>query len=275
MMSMSQAGETPPTHASTWRWVLALVLGILLFVWLANTPPGVLGKADALGYAVCHRIEVRSFHVNGRPLPLCARCTGMYLGAVAGLVYQIVVGRRRTAMPPWRVIVVLAVFVAAFGVDGLNSYLQLFPHAPKLYDPQNWLRLLTGTGMGIVLAAGLYPAFNQTVWRDWDPRPAISGLRSLGVLLLIGLGIAALVLSGNPWVLYPLALVSALGILWVLSMVYLIVLLILFRRDNLFTQARELITPAIGGLILALLQIAVLDLVRYWLTGTWEGFHFG
>lgn len=272
---MSQAGETPPTHASTWRWVLALVLGILLFVWLANTPPGVLGKADALGYAVCHRIEVRSFHVNGRPLPLCARCTGMYLGAVAGLVYQIVVGRRRTAMPPWRVIVVLAVFVAAFGVDGLNSYLQLFPHAPKLYDPQNWLRLLTGTGMGIVLAAGLYPAFNQTVWRDWDPRPAISGLRSLGVLLLIGLGIAALVLSGNPWVLYPLALVSALGILWVLSMVYLIVLLILFRRDNLFTQARELITPAIGGLILALLQIAVLDLVRYWLTGTWEGFHFG
>ena len=35
---------------------LILLLGILLVVWLILTPPGLLGKADAIGYAVCHRI---------------------------------------------------------------------------------------------------------------------------------------------------------------------------------------------------------------------------
>ena len=64
-------------------------LGIVLVGWLLNTPAGILGKADAIGYAVCHRIGERSFHIGGRSLSLCARCTGMYLGAMVGMVYQI------------------------------------------------------------------------------------------------------------------------------------------------------------------------------------------
>ena len=84
-----------------------------------------------------------------------------------------------------------------------------------------------------------------------------------------------LVLLQSPWTLYPLALISAAGILLVLGMVYMIVLLILFRADNSILQARQLLTPAVGGLILALLQIGLIDLARFWLTGTWDGFHFG
>lgn len=272
---MDQAKDNSRLQAVTWRWALGLALGILVFIWLANTPPGVFGKADALGYAVCHRIEVRSFAVDGRPLPLCARCTGMYLGAVAGLVYQFAVGRRRMGLPPRRVIIGLALLALLFAGDGLNSYLTLFPSVPTLYQPQNWLRLLAGTGMGVVLAAGLYPAFNQTVWLQWDARPALSGLRSLGALLLISLGVDALVLLQSPWTLYPLALVSAAGILGVLGLVYTIVLLILFRRDNSISRTSRLLYPALGGLFLALLQIGLIDLARYWLTGTWDGFHIG
>ena len=52
--------------------------------------------------------------------------------------------------------------------------------------------------------------------------------------------VAALVLAGSPWFLYPLALVSAAGILGVLTMVYIIVLLILFRRDNLILHEPNL-----------------------------------
>ena len=63
----------------------AAVLVFLGFLMVA--PPGLLGKADALGYAVCHRIDARSFHIGTRQLPLCARCSGMYLGALLGLVF--------------------------------------------------------------------------------------------------------------------------------------------------------------------------------------------
>ena len=40
------------------------------------------GKADHIGYAVCHQISVRSYFFGDHQLPLCARCSGQYLGAL-------------------------------------------------------------------------------------------------------------------------------------------------------------------------------------------------
>src|SRR5512135_3248394 len=77
------------------RWGLAMAAVLLFGGWLLNTPPGLLGKADAVGYSVCHRIDARSFHIGNRQLPLCVRCTGMYLGAMLGLVYQAFLAPRR------------------------------------------------------------------------------------------------------------------------------------------------------------------------------------
>jgi hypothetical protein len=37
------------------RGLLLIAVGLLLLGWLLNTPPGIFGKADAVGYAVCHR----------------------------------------------------------------------------------------------------------------------------------------------------------------------------------------------------------------------------
>ena len=43
------------------KTLVLVTVGLLFIGWLANTPAGLLGKADAIGYAVCHRIDVRSF----------------------------------------------------------------------------------------------------------------------------------------------------------------------------------------------------------------------
>jgi uncharacterized membrane protein len=252
-----------------------LAVGLLLLGWILNTPGGLLGKADAVGYAVCHRIDLRSFYLGDRQLPLCARCTGMYLGAMLGLAYQTFSGRRRAGTPPVAVLVALAILVMTFAVDGLNSYLHLFPGAPSLYEPQNWSRLLTGTGMGLAMAIALYPAFNQTVWRHWDPRPAIGGFVSLAGLLTLALFVDLLVLTENPLLLYPLSLVSAVGVLVLLTMVYSMVWLMVFRLENTYLFGYRYLYPLVGGFGLALLQIALLDFARYLFTGTWDGFHLG
>ncbi len=259
----------------SWNMPFILVVGTLTLGWLLNTPGGLLGKADAVGYAVCHRIDVRSFHLGDRTVPLCARCTGMYLGAMFGLVYQAVLSRRQTGRPPWRVLVVLGVLVVAFGVDGLNSFLHLFPVAPSLYEPQNWLRLLTGSGMGVVIAAAVFPAFNQTVWKDWDSQPALKGLRSLVGMLVLVILVDLVVLTENPLALYPLALVSAAGVLVLLTIVYSMIWLMVLRAENRFQHFRQLSLPLTGGFGLAILQIAALDFVRYLMTGTRDGFHLG
>jgi len=252
-----------------------LAVGILLIGWLMSTPQGLLGKADAIGYAVCHRIDARSFHLGERQVPLCARCSGMFLGAVLGLVYQAILAPRRGGVVSKSMMLLGGLLTAAFGLDGLNSYLHLFPGLPSLYEPSNVLRLLTGTGMGLVIAVALYPVYNQTVWKDWDPRPALEGLPAVAGLALAALLLDLAILTENPLVLYPLALISAGGVMVLLTMVYTMVALMLFRLENRFLRLSHLIVPLTGGFGLALLQIAALDLVRFWLTGTWEGFHLG
>jgi len=256
-----------------WKILIGLAFGLTLLAWLMRPPSGLLGKADAIGYAVCHRIDLRSFHLGDRQIPLCARCSGMYLGALLGLAYQWIVGRRRTGIPSWKIIVPISLFVLAFIFDGVNSFLSLFPGAPVVYQPDNTLRLLTGTGMGLAIAILLYPAFNATVWRKTDPRPAMSSLRYFIALVLIAITMDVLVLVNNPIILYPLALISAAGVVVLLTMVYTMVFLMIFKVENRYNQFSKLIFAVIGGLTMALIQIGILDLVRYMFTGTWDGFH--
>ncbi len=278
-MSQVEQSFSPLFGTGKSRWQRLGVLataGVLLF-WLMNTPAGLLGKADAVGYAVCHRISARSFQIAGRPIALCARCTGQYLGVLLGMVYQLAIGRRRAGWPRRGVVFVLGALVAFYGVDGVNSYLHLWPGMERwyLYEPNNTLRLLTGTGTGIAVSAGLLPAFHRTIWRGWDPRPALGSWASLGGVLALGLLLDALILLENPLILYPLTLLSAAAVLLILTMAYTMVWVMLTRQENRFENWRSLIFPIAAGFTIGLLQIAALDAVRYWLTGTWDGFHLG
>ena len=73
---------------------LIIAFLIIFTIWLIDTPPGLLGKADAVGYAVCHRITLRTYFIGDRPMPLCARCTGMHLGTFFGLLFLTRRGKR-------------------------------------------------------------------------------------------------------------------------------------------------------------------------------------
>lgn len=268
-------GTSARLGASRQYWKVLVIITFLLtmFTWLLYTPQGIWGKADAVGYAVCHRIDLRSFHIGDYQLPLCARCSGMYLGAMTGLVFQWITGRRRTGMPSWKIIVPTALFILFFAVDGLNSFYNLFASRPGLYQPNNTLRLLAGTGMGIVIAVALVPAFNATVWKKVDPRPAFLNLRSFMIMVLIALGLNLLILTQNPVFLYPLSLISAAGVVVLLTLVYAMVLLMVFKAENKFNQISQMTYAIMGGLTLALIQIGLLDFIRYLFTGTWDGFH--
>jgi uncharacterized membrane protein len=261
----------------TTRWyerlqpLLLVLLGILLVVWLALTPPGLLGKADAIGYAVCHRIAERSFLLGDRQLPLCSRCSGMYLGALAGFLFQAGLGRRG-GLPGRRIQALLAVFLLAFAVDGINSYLTFFPQAPNLYVPQNGLRLLTGTLVGVGIAALLLPTFHQVIWQQWEDRPALSSFRQMLLLLPLAGVISASVASENPLLVYPLALLSVVSLLVILVLAYTLVWTMLLKRENSFATWKQLQPVLLLGILTTLLQIGAIDAGRFLLTGTWNGF---
>ncbi len=263
------------------NWLIPLAAAAILFGWLSIAPAGILGKADALGYAVCHRLDERSFHFHdGRELPLCARCSGMYLGAVVGLVFQAFFSRGKGGMPTKRVIIPLVLLGLAFAFDGVNSYLYLMKTVspgrldfiPTIYTPNNTLRLLTGSGAGLGMAVAIFPSFNQTMWKNWDPSPAMGGLKPLAVLIAIMLGLDLLVLTNSDLALYPAALISAGGVLLLLTMVYAVLWVMVTRQENTFEAFRHTWLPILAGLTIALLQITATDLFRLWLTRTWGGF---
>lgn len=264
-----------PSVASRFLPLLAVGVAALIFAsWLLNTPEGVLGKADAVGYAICHRIDLRSFHLGDRQLPLCARCTGIYLGVMGGILTLAVLGRGRAGgLPRGGVLVVLLGFSALMGIDGVNSYLTFFPHLPHLYEPQNWLRLTTGTLNGLTVAAFIVPVFNQTVWNNWDERLAVSW-RELGAFLLTGATLIGLVLIEHPLILYPLALLSALGVVVLLTALFTSILLIATRRTNRTANWGGALLPLTIGFTLAMLQIGLVDALRYAIFQSWGGLVF-
>jgi uncharacterized membrane protein len=252
--------------------VVALSVSALV-AWLILTPGGLLTKADLVGYAVCHRIPSHSFTLAGRPLPLCARCSGTFLGALVGFFGQAVVLRRRRAaeFPPPLIIGLLVGFILSMAVDGLNSYVSLFPHGAYLYEPRNWLRLSTGALNGLAMSALVYPVFNFTFWRRPIPERSVRDLRDLGVLLLLESGMVGLVLAGWDFLLYPLALLSALGVLSLLTSVNSVLVLTIIRRENVANTWREAVIPLLAGFTVSLVQVTVIDVVRYALTGTLSG----
>ncbi len=261
------------------RWFVPLAAVFAFAAWMAISPEGALGKLDAIGYAVCHRIDARSFQIGDRQLPLCARCTGEFYAAGVALLFQGFVSRRRSKLPSRGIIALLALFFIAFGVDGSNSYLYLLKQTsrdalnniPNLYIPNNTLRLFTGSGTGIALAAVLFPIVNQTLWRELDDRPALEW-KSFGILLGLILVINLLILTDSPVVLYPIAYLSALGTLSLLVIVFSILWIMIMRQDNSFERLHQLWLPVLSGLTLALLMILSIDLVRLQFTGTWSGF---
>ena len=278
---MEQVSSQSRLHNLT-RWLVPLAAVFAFAVWFYITPPGLLGKADAIGYAICHRIDERSFHIGERQLPLCARCTGKFYTAGISLLFFSILSPRKSGMPGWKLGAPLLLFFLAFAIDGANSYLYLLKQTgdglltniPNLYVPNNTLRLLTGSGMGISLASVLYPAFNQNAWKQPDPARALDG-KKLGILMGMSLLSNLAILTEHPVILYFVAILSVLGVLALLVMVFSMVWLMMMQQENGFKNLREMWMPLLGGITLAVLMITAIDLLRFTLTGTWGGLPLG
>ncbi|HUH99268.1 MAG TPA: DUF2085 domain-containing protein [Anaerolineales bacterium] len=261
------------------KWLLPIAAIIALGAWIYIAPPGLMGKLDAIGYAVCHRLSSHSLFVEGIQFPLCARCTGEFNAAAIALIFQTFLSRKKSQLPPRGIIAVLVLFFLAFAIDGSNSYLALlkqsygspFMKIPNLYITDNVTRVFTGSGMGIAMASVLYPMYNQTIWHRPEGRPAIEwpqfGLL-VGLVLVFDFG----ALSNLDPVLYFIAVLSTLGVLALLTMVFSIVWVMIMKQDNAFDHVRQLWLPVVAGLTLAFILILSIDLFRFNLTHTWTGF---
>jgi uncharacterized membrane protein len=250
---------------------VVMVLSVLIIFFFAFVPPHtLLGKADVVGYAICHRIPERSFPLGDRHFPLCARCTGTFLGALVGIGAMLLMGRRRAGrLPPASVLVILVLFVGAWGFDGLNSYVTLFPGGPNLYEPQNWLRMTTGLLNGLALSIFVFPIFNFTLWRDAKRERVIKNVWELLAIMPVVVLLVLAVQSGVDLVLYPLAVLSSVGVVVMLIMINSMIASVVLGREGYAQTWSEALVPLTAGLALAILMMTAMVALRAYLTFTY------
>ncbi|OQA38383.1 MAG: hypothetical protein BWY52_03279 [Chloroflexi bacterium ADurb.Bin325] len=150
-------------------------------------------------------------------------------------------------------------------MDGANSYLALLG-LPHLYEPTNLLRLVTGALEGLAVASFLLPIANITFWAAPAPIRSVDSGADLLWLLVGGVIVVALVSSGQPWLLYPLALLSGLTIAGLFSLLNGMLVLLLLRREARGVGWASLIAPLLMGGALALVELAAIGVGRDWLT---------
>ena len=81
----------------------------------------------------CHQMYERSFSFKGYQFPVCARCTGLFLGNLTGLAFSIFLLRFNI----WYHITFTFLFVLILGIDG---FVQKFGK----WMSNNRRRLITG-----------------------------------------------------------------------------------------------------------------------------------
>ena len=110
----------------------------------------------AVGSLICHQRPERSFFLDGQQLPVCARCTGIYVSAAVGFggfaAFKLARGWRRIAIDPWRAgrLIVLSAIPTALSLAGGTL---------GLWDGANMTRALIavplGATAGAIVAAAL------------------------------------------------------------------------------------------------------------------------
>jgi uncharacterized membrane protein len=103
-----------------------------------------------VGSVVCHQIPERSFHLSGMQFPVCARCTGLYLGGAIGMALWLASRERNLSSRTARI----ALLVAA-----VPTLVTFATAEVGWWDPINAVRAtiaaLLGVVAGVVVAAGL------------------------------------------------------------------------------------------------------------------------
>ena len=144
---------------------MTLLLGAALWCalitaepWLAQGGPAMRKIAALITLffsPVCHQQAARCWTVGGHPMPVCARCAGIYWGFLVGLLMASWL-RWRTSPPLPRI----WLFIAAIPIT-----VEFMLEKTGIWTGTLWLRSATGFLAGGVLPLVILPALGEGLQR--------------------------------------------------------------------------------------------------------------
>ncbi len=252
----------PPTWLIIGSAGALVILAAVMVFWPGAT---LLDRLRALDGGICAQLPTHSFYPGGQRLPLCSRNTGIYLGYMIALIMLFLTGHgRATRFPRWPMALVLLACITALGIDGFNS-LFLDMHLPHLYQPHNLLRLTTGLLTGASMACFLLPVTNAVLWKNLGEQRSVDSWWQLLQLLPI-LALTFLAVGTQAAIfLYPVAILSSLGVMVTLSMITLTVIVAISGKACQLSTYRQLFPFFTVAFLLAIGELAGLFFLNHWL----------
>lgn len=122
------------------------------------TPEKIFKFLEFIGYGACHQRVNLTFNYMQAHMPVCSRCTGIYIGFILSAAVLLLIERRIKNRLPGRIIVVTAaVLFAVMAAESALSFLKIIPSF-------NLARFLTGYSVGWFLSIILIPLLNSVVF---------------------------------------------------------------------------------------------------------------
>jgi uncharacterized membrane protein len=256
--------QYPTTRYVDRRSLFVCGVTAIAFAAFVIAPGNIASKTHMALHGLCAQRPSHSLQIGGSTLPMDARMTGIYIGAAATVTWLIAAHRlRSTRVPSTPVLALLALFVLALAVDGFNALLVDLRY-PTLYEPSNYLRLVTGVLAGTSLGVALGHLFASSVWVRGDRGHAVV-TKPVELVAPIGVSaaIASLAFLDLPLLYAPFAvglLVAAIGVFWLLG---IIVLALLSDRGWSCRTWGDLVPIAMTSFVAAIATVSALASLRF------------
>lgn len=213
-----------------------------------------------LGGGLCHQRVERSFSVDILNMPVCSRCTGIYLGIFISLITIILLERRIKGEFPSLKIVLIAVGVfLIMGLDVVLSFLGII-------ESNNIIRLITGFFTGWFMVLLLLPLANNVMFERFVKKNYLDRKVKFLIWLLCGAVMAAAFIFTYQYALIFWGVVSILGMITFVLLILLILFFSLNRRLlGSIDSGRKYIISLIVGIVSAMALLSLFSYLRQFL----------
>jgi uncharacterized membrane protein len=134
--------------------LVVLAWNVALFAAPRGTPRLAAASTYLVGSLICHQQPERSFYRNSAQLPVCARCLGLYVGSLVGVIGWVLVSglevaggiRSRLSVRGWR---------RALTIGAIPTLASLALAWVGLWDGSNATRAALAVPLGAAIGAAI------------------------------------------------------------------------------------------------------------------------
>lgn len=220
-----------------------------------------------IGFSVCHQLPSRTLHFGKIFLPVCSRCSGVYLGFfISAIILFLIFRKKESDLPPPWALSVLILFILSTVIDGAFSYF-------SSQGSHNFSRFTTGFLCGSSIMAIIYPVFSYELFIEPQDKKIFGRVRDFLLYLLfifsfisVFIALVSTQMDILGYLFYYLIGFSILFTFYFINLMLVLFIPFFSRKaSKLFT--RYLLIPSGLSLLLASIEIFILFKFHHFLAG--------